>query len=431
MHGDQMLSWAKALFPLSRSLTGEGTRKTLDFFEKINPEFQRLTFPSGMSVLDWTVPKEWVIRNAWLEHESGERFADFSVNNLHVLGYSTPVDIRLDREALEPHLYTEPTLPSAIPYVTSYYKERWGFCLSEEVKQALPSGEYHAYIDSDLFDGHIDLSHALISGRSDQELFFSSYVCHPSMANNELSGPVVLNALLQYIKNTYPNPRMSYRFLLGPETIGALAYLSNTLDALQKRVVSGFVLTCVGDERAYSHIQTPDANTLADQALEAALIGKENPIVYSFVHRGSDERQYCSPNVDLPICGFCRSKFAEYPEYHTSADNFDLVTANGLQGALDTMKAVVDAFELGLYPRLTVIGEPQMGKRSLYPTLSKKNNYGVARTRMDILAFANGSRSLFEIAKILKQPLGIVIAEVGLLLQAGVLEVGDELKLND
>ena len=223
-----------------------------------------------------------ILRIVLYHVDSGEYFASFKESNLHVVGYSTPINLFIDLEDLDEHLFVLDDQPDVIPYITSYYKETWGFCISKNLKDKLPSGLYHAVISSELSKGSLDLSHALLQGNALSEIFFSSYVCHPSLANNELSGPVVLNALLDYIKISYPEPRFSYRFALVPETIGAIAYLSKFLSDMQKYMVCGFNLSCVGDNRSFSYVETPYADTLADKAISAALIGKNNVKVFSF-----------------------------------------------------------------------------------------------------------------------------------------------------
>lgn len=423
MSNNEMLRWAKDLFPIARSLTGDGLRQTLDYFSEINPEIETYAFPTGTNVFDWTVPQEWKIRDAFIEHiDSGKRYAEFKKHNLHVLGYSSPMDQVMDREALLPHIYTQEDQPDLIPYVTSYYRERWGFCMAHNEKEQLPDGAYRVVVDSDLFDGELIVADAKIQGLLDREIMFSSYVCHPSMANNELSGPVLSMALMKYVKETYPDPRYSYRFILVPETIGSVAYMSKHLPEMQDRVECGFNLSCVGDERAYSHVESRYADTLADHALRAALLGKENVKTYSFLQRGSDERQYGAPGIDMPLCGFCRSKYGEYPEYHTDADNFDVVTQAGLDGAFEVMRSVVDAFEIGLYPKVGVKGEPQLGKRGLYPTISQKGTYSSIRARMDFLAYSDGTNTLFEIAQHIGVPLSIVLDEARTMLDHELIE---------
>ena len=419
-----LLEHAKKLFPLCRSITGNGLRKTLEYFEELHPQLSRIKFSSGEEVFDWVIPKEWNINNAYIQHlDTGKKFADFSECNLHVVGYSEPINLVMDLESLKSKIYTQPNQPNWIPYVTSYYKQNWGFCMSEKDKNNLPRGKYKVVIDSSLEDGFLELSHAIIQGSTNQEIFFSSYVCHPSMANNELSGPVLLSGILDYIKKKYKRNRYTYRFVLLPETIGSIAYLSLHSKVMKKNIICGFNLSCVGDERSYSHVQSAYGNTLSDEALSSALKGLENVKTYSYLERGSDERQYCSPGIDLPLCTFCRTKFGEYPEYHTSADDFSVVTENGLNGSLEIMKSIVDAFELGLNPLVRTFCEPQLGKRGLYPNLSQKttNERHPAQTRMDIIAYCNGSNTIFDICKLTGLSLKEVINEIHTLLLNGLL----------
>lgn len=424
--GKTMLGWAKGMFPFPRSLTGPGFKKTLEYLGALNPELGQLHFSTGSAVFDWEVPQEWDIRGAFIEHiDSGERFAEFSKLNLHLAGYSEPVDATMPLEDLKSRIYTQPDQPDWVPYVTSYYRRTWGFCMSENQKAALPEGDYRVVIDSELFDGEMLLAHAVLPGSEEKELFFSTYICHPSMANNELSGPVVCAALMKFVKNEIKAPRFSYRFALVPETIGSLTYLQENLDHLKSHVVCGFVLSCVGDERAYSHVESRMGNSLADRALEAAFVGLPNVKRYSFLERGSDERQYCAPGIDLPVAGFCRSKYGEYPEYHTSADNFDVVTEEGLAGSYSVMTTIIRAFEIGLYPKVLVLGEPQLGKRELYPTTSQKGSYRDIRTRMDVLAFSDGQHSIFDIALKIQAPLTDVISEIEILKGHDLVETGD------
>ena len=413
--GKTMIGWMKDLWDFPRSLTGHGTRKTLEYIKGIIPDLNIHSFKSGTKVFDWEIPDEWNIYDAYIEHESGQRFAEFSKNNLHILGSSIPCDMKISLSELLPHIYTQPDQPDVVPYVTSYYNERWGFCMSENDKKTLPDGIYHVLIDCKKNAGTMELADMVIKGKNDNEVFFSTYVCHPSMANNELSGPVLSTALIQYIKLKYPDNKYTYRFVFVPETIGSITYLSEHLAHLKEKVVCGFNLSCVGDNRAYSHVQSRLGQNLADQALQASLIGLDNVVRYSFLERGSDERQYCAPGVDLPICGFSRSKYGEYPEYHTSADNFDVVTESGLNGSFDVMKSIIDSFELGLIPKNNIKCEPQLGKRNLYPTISQKGANPDLNTRMDFLAYTDGNHSLFDISIKIKKNLGLVVSEAILL----------------
>ncbi len=407
---------------MPRSLTGDGVRSTLAYLNKLNPGIVVHRFLTGDAVFDWQIPDEWKIRDSYIEHlETRKRFADFSRCNLHVLGYSEPVDLVMEKEELLNYIYTQKDQPNLVPYVTSYYKRRFGFCMSENDKAEMPEGKYRAFIDSELFPGEMLVGDRIIPGENDHELMFSTYICHPSMANNELSGPVLMSALIRYVTERYPNPKMSYRFVFVPETIGSLAYLSRNIKTMKDRVVCGFNLSCVGDERCFSHIESRYGNSLADKALRAALIGRENVKTYSYLKRGSDERQYCAPGVDLPVAGFCRTKYGEYPEYHTNADDFSVVTEEGLQGAFKVMAEVIDCFELGLFPVCTVIGEPQLGRRDLYPTISQKGNCQNVNTRMNFLAYADGANSLFDVAKILDVPLKSIFEEAMTLSRHGLI----------
>jgi aminopeptidase-like protein len=424
---EQMIKWMKDMWKYPRSLTGYGTRQTLEYLKKINPNLNIHSFKTGTKVFDWEIPDEWNIYDAYLEHESGRRYAEFSSNNLHVLGYSIPCDINISLSELLPHIYSNPSQPQVIPYVTSYYNDRWGFCMSENDKNALPQGEFHVVIDAKKEAGKLELADLIIKGKSAKEIFFSTYVCHPSMANNELSGPVLSSALAKYVKEKYPESKYSYRFVFIPETIGSIAYLSEHLKELKEKVICGFNLSCVGDERAYSHIHSRMEDNLADKALQAVLIGLDNVKNYSYLERGSDERQYCAPGIDLPLCGFSRSKYGEYPEYHTSADNFNVVTAEGLDSSFELMRLIIDAFELGMFPKNTVICEPQLGKRNLYPTISQKINNTDISTRMDFLAYADGLHSLFDISNRINKNLKEVISEARLLQDSGLINFEPEL----
>lgn len=420
--GISMVNWAKDMFFFPRSLTGLGVTQTLGYLSQINPEIEIHSYPTNKRVFDWTIPQEWNITDAYIQHvATGKKYAEFSNNPLHVVGYSVPVRARVSLDNLKQKLHYTLDDPDAIPYVTSYYSANWGFCLSLNEYNSLPDGDYDVVIESELFDGNLVLGDALIRGDFQAEVFFSTYVCHPSMANNELSGPVLASALIKYIKESFPNPKWSYRFLFAPETIGSIAYLNDNLNHLKEKVVAGFVLSCVGDEREFSHIESRSGSTLADKALQASFISREKSKLYSFLERGSDERQYCAPGVDLPVAGFCRTKYGEYPEYHTSKDDFSVVTEEGLQGSFDLMKTIIECFEAGPYPKSIVLGEPQLGKRNLYPDLSKKGSFEEARLRMDLLAYSDGFHSFFDLSLKFKVPLADILSEFLILREAGLL----------
>ncbi len=396
--GNRMYALAGRMFPICRSITGDGFRKSLKILCEEVPDIKIYEVPSGTPVFDWTVPKEWNIRGGGIYRLNGDKVIDFKDSNLHVLGYSLPVNEVVSKKELLEHLYTQPNQPDLIPYVTSFYKERWGFCMSENQKNSLSDENYKVIIDSDFREGSLTYGELIIPGESKEEILITSYLCHPSMANNELSGPVVLVELMKYVQQLKKR-RYSYRFVINPETIGSITYLSRNLEILQKNVVAGFVLSCVGDNRTYSYIESKYGNTLADRVLQNVLkFHFPDYKRYSFLKRGSDERQYNSAGVDLPVCGFCRSKYEEYSEYHTSADNMDLISPEGLQGAYDVMEKVINTLENNYYYKMKCMGEPQLGKRGLYPTVSQKGKYCDVKATTHFIAYADGKNDLIDIS---------------------------------
>lgn len=453
--GDSMYKLADRLFPICRSITGDGVRETFDILKEYIPDLKLYEVPTGTKVMDWTVPKEWRIEEAYIEDENGKRIIDFKDNNLHVLGYSIPVDEWMTFDELKPHIYTLKDQPDLMPYVTSYYKERWGFSMSQDMLDKLDKDiKYHAVIRSELFDGSLTYGELIIPGVLEKEVFLSTYICHPSMANNECSGPSVMTHLISYIKSLR-NRRYTYRIVFVPETIGAITYLSKNLDRMKRQVVAGFNLTCVGDDRTYSIVHSRYGNTLADKVLTEVL--KEHCPGYddySYLKRGSDERQYQAPGVDLPLVCFCRSKYHVYPEYHTSGDNMSIVSPEGFYGAFTVMRKCIDRIEdmteymIRMFQdsngregyhnragsdipegdgdnkiyRVTCLCEPQLGKRGLVPTMSSKETYQETLAMKDVLAYADGTNTVDELAEIIEQPLPVVKKVVEQLLEAGLLE---------
>jgi aminopeptidase-like protein len=419
--GQSMYDLAVELFPLNRSLTGEGVRQTLAILQQRLPQLTTHEVPSGTPAFDWNVPREWVIKDAYLIGPDGNKIVDFKDNNLHVVGYSTPVDATLSLEELQDHLYSLPDQPDAIPYITSYYKERWGLCLSHQQRQSLKPGQYRAVIDSELKDGSLTYGEWIYPGESEKEIFISTYICHPSMANNELSGPVVSAYLAQWVRSQ-PR-RYTYRVIFIPETIGSIVYLSRNLEAMQRNIVAGFNLTCIGDDRAYSYLASRQEDTLADRAARHVL-GQMHPkyVRYSYLDRGSDERQYCSPGVDLPVVSVMRTKYGEYPEYHTSLDDLNLISPQGLAGGYEVMQTILECLEANRTLRVTVLGEPQLGKRGLYPTVSTKQSGAIVRDMMNLIAYSDGRRDLLAVAEKIGAPMWELIPLVKRLEAEGLLE---------
>lgn len=414
--------WAQDLFPIGRSITGNGVRETLAYLSTLMPDLQVHEVPSGTAAFDWVVPDEWNIRSAYLEDMDGTRWLDYEWNTLHVLGYSEPVDRILTRTELEQHLHSLPNQPDAIPYVTSYYQRTWGLCLTQRQKESLPDGPFRVVIDSELAPGHITYGELVIQGETTDEVLLSTYICHPSMANNELSGPVVATGLARWIREI-PNRRFTYRILFVPETIGSILYISQHLDHLRTHVRAGWVLTCIGDNLDYSYLPSRTGDTLADRVSLSVIRDLNLPCTfYSYLDRGSDERQYCSPGVDLPVASLMRTKYGQYPEYHTSLDNLDFVTPDGLQGGLDMMVGVISALEGNRRWRSVFPCEPQLGRRGLYPTTSTATSGKAVREMMNVLAYLDGTRDTLSIAETCHLRLTDVHTHCLALAEAGLIE---------
>lgn len=424
INGKEMHKWIKDLFPINRSITGNGVRETLTYLQNIIPDLKILSVPSGTQVYDWEVPEEWIINKAYITDENGKIIVDIKDNNLHIVGYSEPIDEWMTLEELQKHLHSIPNQPNAIPYITSYYKKYWGFCLSENNRLKLKKGKYHVVIDSSFITGVLNYGELIIPGELQEEILLSTYICHPSMANNELSGPVVSTAIAQWIIQLL-NRKYTYRFIFIPETIGSITYIYFNYNHLRKYTKAGYQLTCIGDERCYSFLPSRIGNTLSDKvALHILKHIDPNFIKYTFLSRGSDERQFCSPGIDLPIASIMRSKYGEYPEYHTSLDDLNLVTANGLDSSLNVLKKVIETIEINCIPIVTVYCEPQLGKRGLYPTLSSSTSKQTeVKTMMNLIAYSDGINTLLDIAEIIDVPIWEIIPIFNKLLLYNILKV--------
>ena len=411
--GDSIYNLLESLFPICRSITGDGVRKTIRVIADEIPELKVFEVASGSRVFDWVVPREWNIQDAYVIDPDGNKIINFKQSNLHVVGYSIPINTIISLNELQDHLHSLPDQPDAIPYVTSYYQERWGFCVSHRQREKITKeGNYSVVIDSELKNGSLTYAELYIPGESKDEVFLSTYICHPSMANNELSGPTVTTYLAKWLLSQ--KRKYSYRIIFIPETIGSITYLSRNLEAMKLHIKAGFNVTCVGDDGKFSFLPSRRGDTLADQvALHVLHHLHPDFVPYSFLDRGSDERQYCSPNVDLPVASVMRSKYCTYPEYHTSLDDLSFVTPAGLEGSYDVLRKCIECIESDQYLKVTVLCEPKLDKRGLYPTLSTKQTKAQVQDMMNLIAYCDGSNSLLAIAGIIDVPMWelVLIAE--------------------
>ena len=395
------------LFPICRSLTGNGVRKTLKIIKKNFPLLKIKKIKSSTKVFDWSIPSEWNISDAYVLDKNGLKIIDFRVNNLHLVGYSEPINKTFTKNELFKNIHYLQNQPEAIPYITSYYKKRWGFCISHNQfkkfqKKYSVKDNFKVVIQSSFKkNGYLNYGELILPGKSKQEILISTYICHPSMANNELSGPIVSMGLIDYFKTKKLSKTL--RFIFIPETIGSIAYLSKNLDYLKNNVIGGYNLSCIGDDRQHSCMFSKYHNSPSDIAMIEAYkkLKINNYKIYSFLKRGSDERQYNSPGIDLPITSIFRTKYGEYPEYHTSLDNFNLVTLKGVTGGFNVAKKSIEVILENIYPKFKVLCEPQMGKRGLYPLLSTKTKSKLIISYMDFLQYSDGSNSLKKISNLI------------------------------
>ena len=419
--GAELYAFATQLYPICRSITGEGIRQTLDLIGERIP-LRKFDVPTGTPAFDWTVPKEWNIRDAYIKDSSGRRVVDFQKSNLHVLNYSTPIRAKMALGELRPHLFTIPDQPDWIPYRTSYYKEDWGFCLSHNQLEAMKDGEYEVCIDSSLEDGTLTYGECYLPGQSTDEVLISCHACHPSLANDNLSGLSVATFLAGLLSQS--DRRYSYRFLFIPGTIGAITWLSRNRETTG-RVRHGLVLTCIGDLGGFHYKKSRRGNAEIDRATAHILKHQaESFELLEFSPYGYDERQYCSPGFDLPVGCLMRSVWGTFPEYHTSADNLDFIRPEKLAASLRVCAAIVDVLETNRsYRNLNPFCEPQLGRRNLYRTTGGNAIGQEIHARLWVLNLSDGDHSLLEIAERSGIPFPLICDAAEMLQQAGLLVV--------
>lgn len=389
------------LWPLCRSITGNGLRESFKILQEVIP-LELHEIPTGTQCFDWEIPKEWNIENAYIITPEGKRIAEFQKNNLHIVNYSTPINCELSYDELAQHLHTLPSMPDAIPYVTSYYKENWGFCISHNEFLQLPkSGKYKVLIESSLKVGSLTYGELILKGETDEEILFSTYLCHPSMANNELSGPLCLAFLYEKIK-AIPNRKYTYRFVVAPETIGVIAYLAKNGMYMKEKTLGGYVLTCCGDSGNFVFKKSKHENSMSERAALHVLRHQDIPFeVLPFAVGGSDERQYCSPGFNLPVASLTRSMYQKYKEYHTSMDDKSFISFSAMVITTNTYFEIVKVFESNCIPVGKIqFCEPRLSKRDMGLYLTKTDTDRADHHRLlHLLSFADGKTQLLEIAE--------------------------------
>ena len=396
--GHEMYQLVEELYPICRSITGDGVRRTLEAVGRLVP-LERFEVASGTEVFDWTVPKEWNIGDAWVKDAKGERVVDFRASNLHVVGYSAPVRTTVSLSELNEHLFTLPEHPQWVPYRTSYYRDAWGFCMSEERRSRLADGDYEVCIDASLEDGHLTYAECFLPGRTEKEFLVSCHMCHPSLANDNLSGIAVASFLARHLSKL--DLRYSYRFIFIPGTIGSITWLARN-EATAARIAHGLVVAGVGDGGPFTYKRSRQGSAEIDRGVSHVLRHSGAPHqVVDFSPYGYDERQFCSPGFDLPVGRFSRSPHGEYPEYHTSADNLDLVSPDQLAESFRQFLAVVDLVEHNrTYRNTNPKCEPQLGRRGLYKVMGGQADQEVTQLALLwVLNQSDGSRSLLDIAE--------------------------------
>lgn len=401
----KMMKWAKDLFPFCRSLTGNGNKKTFDYIlRNVNKKFKIKYEKSNKKVFDWKIPKQWEIKDAYIKLPNGKKICEFKKNNLHIVSYSSPIKKKINYQDLKKNIYFIKDKPDAIPYITSYYKKNWGFCMTYKQFKKIPKeGSYEVFIDSKLFNGKMGSMEMLIQGKSKKEILITSYICHPSMANNELSGPLIIMALSKILKRSY----YSIRLLLIPETVGAINFIKKNFNHLQKNLIAGFNITCVGDDGPISYVKSKDEITYADKIANRLLKQFKGRSI-SFLNRGSNERQFGCQNLQIPFITITRNSFGNYKEYHTSLDNLNFINEKNLQHTLKAVTKIITEIQKNRIFVKRNFCEVFLTKYNLANTVGnvhKTNNKNLTKDISNILAFCDNNNDTIELSKICKLPL--------------------------
>jgi aminopeptidase-like protein len=420
--GRELYQLLEELYPICRSITGDGVRKTLAILSRIVPIEVR-EVPSGTEVLDWTVPKEWNIRDAFIADSAGNRVVDFARSNLHVVNYSTPLRRKLSLAELRPHLHTLPNQPDLIPYRTSYYQETWGFCLTQRQLDALPEADYDVCIDSSLEPGSLSLGEYFVPGETDEEILISAHTCHPSLCDDNLTG-LAISAVLARALTAAPKQRYGVRFLYAPGTIGAISWLALNRERA-KRIRHGLTLTCLGDAHPFTFKKTVSGDTELDRAVASVLARSGLPHeVIDFFPYGYDERQYNSPGFRIPVGSLMRGRHGRFPEYHTSADNLSFVSGERMVESLRVLRGVLDVLcGNARYVNLAPYGEPQLGRRGLYQAMGGSNIPDLQLALLWVLNLSDGCHTLLDIAERSRMEFHAIRAAADLLLAHQLLAV--------
>lgn len=417
--GAAMYELVRDLYPICRSITGDGVRRTLEILARYHP-IQTFEVPTGTSVLDWTVPKEWNIRDAWIKNAAGDKVVDFRESNLHVVNYSVPVRATMSLEALTPRLHSLPAEPKLVPYRTSYYEETWGFCLAHEKLTALPAGDYEVCIDSTLADGSLTYGEVVLPGESSDEILISAHVCHPSLCDDNLTGLAISIFLARALAET--KRRYTTRFVFAPGTIGAITWLARNPDAAQ-RVKHGLTLTCLGDSHRFTYKRTVGGSAEIDRVAAHVLAasGLDHQMIDFFPY-GYDERQYNSPGFRIPVGSLMRGRHGQFREYHTSGDDLSFVSPERMEESFRILQSIVEALDgNAAYRNRSPFGEPQLGRRGLYRALGGTNIPDLQLALLWVLNLSDGEHTLLDIAERSNMAFSTIRAAADLLIEHGLL----------